>query len=56
MAYNTNKKTRIKDLRKLATRNEALIDELSDKVDTLAQALLTLTNSVIANIERGEVT
>ena len=54
MSYNANKKARVKDLQALAVRNKALIDELSDKVDTLAEALLLVTNSVIANIQRGE--
>ena len=54
MSYNANKKARVKDLKALATRNKAVTDELSDKVDALAEALLLLTNSVIANIQRGE--
>ena len=57
MAYNVNKKARMKDVKTLGTQIKALTDELSDRIDSLeelAEGLLEVTNSVIANIERGE--
>ena len=59
MAYNATKKARIKDVKALAS----LVKNLSDRVDDLeadlqelSLALLTLTSSVINNIQRGEET
>ena len=57
MAYNVNKKARMKDVKNLAAQIKALTDELSGRIDNLenlAEGLLSVTNSVIANIERGE--
>ena len=57
MAYNVNKKARMKDVKNLAAQIKALIDELSGRIDNLeelAEGLLSVTNSVIANIEKGE--
>ena len=59
MTYNTNKKVRIKDLKALALEVKDLsdrIDDLEADVQVLSNALLTLTNSVITNIQRGEGT
>ena len=57
MAYDTNKKVRIKDLKALALEVKDLsdrIDDLEADMQNLSKALLTLTNSVITNIQRGE--
>ncbi len=57
MAYNVNKKARMKDVKNFAAQIKALTDELSgriDKLEELAEGLLGVTNSVITNIERGE--
>ena len=51
------KKVRLKDLRALALRVKNITDELKDRVSALegfAESILSLTNSVIDNIERGE--
>lgn len=57
MSYNANHKARTKDLQALATRIKAITDDLSERLDDLeelAESLLQVTNSVIANIQRGE--
>lgn len=57
MSYDANKKARLKDLKTLGLRVKALSDRLDDietDLQDLAEGLLTLTNSVITNIQRGE--
>ena len=59
MAYNANKKARLKDIKALAQVVKGLsdrIDDLEADMQELSTALLTLTNSVITNIQRGEST
>ena len=59
MAYNPTRKARIKDLKTLALKVKDLSERLDDmeaEIQSLSQALLTLTNSVITNIQRGEGT
>lgn len=59
MSYNTNKKARLKDVKSLALQVKAISDRLDDieaDLEDLAEGLLTLTNSVITNIQRGENT
>ena len=56
MSYNATKKVRTKDLKSLAVQLKAITDELASRIDDLeemAQSLLTVTNSSIANIQRG---
>lgn len=57
MPYNPDKKARIKEVKALALRVKDLsdkIDDLEADMQILSNALLTLTNSVITNIQRGE--
>ena len=57
MAYNANKKARLKDVKALALVGKGLSDRMDDleaDMQELSTALLTLTNSVITNIQRGE--
>ena len=59
MAYNPTHKARIKDVKAVALLVKDLSDRLDDveaEIQELSQALLTLTNSVITNIQRGEGT
>ena len=59
MAYNAVKKARLKDIKALAQVVKGLsdrIDDLEADMQELSTALLTLTNSVITNIQRGEST
>ena len=56
MSYNATRKVRTKDLKSLAVQLKAITDELASRIDDLedmAQSLLTVANSSIANIQRG---
>ena len=55
MAYNANKKARLKDVKALAQVVKGLSNRIGDleaDMQALSTALLTLTNSVIANITK----
>ena len=59
MAYNANKKARLKDVKALAVQVKNLSDRINDleaDMQDISTALLMLTNSVITNIQRGEST
>lgn len=58
MSYNVNKKARLKDLKNVAQGITAITSDLSSRVadlETLAAALMAVTNASIANIDRGEI-
>ncbi len=57
MSYNTNKKARLKDLKRTASRQKAITDNHEQRLlwlEELATSLLGVTNSVITNITRED--
>ena len=54
MSYNAEQKARVKDLKSLALRMTAITSDLTGRVsdlEILAQKILEVMNSIIANIE-----